>query len=148
MYCLEYLEKNLDWLNDKISQFKGHYFIFDCPGQVELYTHHKSMKNIVKQFGKWDYRVAVAHLVDSHYCSDPFKYISVLLLSLQTMLRLELPHVNILSKFDLMEQFGELAFAEDFYTDVLDLDYLVEVLSEGSVGGKWVKLNKGIILCC
>ena len=101
------------------------------------------MKNIVKQFEKWNYRLAAAHLVDSHYCSDPFKYISVLLLSLQTMLKLELPHVNVLSKFDLIEQFGELAFGEDFYTEVLDLDYLVDILSEGPFGAKWVGLNKG-----
>lgn len=137
---------------------------------MELYTHHKSMKNIVTQFGKWGYRVnrpllfmlklsahlfvskittknkqiAAANLVDSHYCSDPFKYISVLLMSLQTMLKLELPHINILSKFDLIEQFGELAFGEDFYTEVLNLDYLVDVLSEGPFGEKWVKLNKAI----
>lgn len=58
------------------------------------------------------------HLVDAHLCSDPAKYISALLLSLSTMLHLELPHVNLLSKIDLIEQYGKLHFNLDFYTQV------------------------------
>lgn len=48
------------------------------------------------------------HLVDAHLCSDPGKYVSALLLSLSTMLHLELPHVNVLSKIDLIENYGRL----------------------------------------
>eukprot|EP00959_Pyramimonas_sp_CCMP1952_P258474 5402696-Pyramimonas_sp.AAC.1 len=76
---------------------------------------------------KWDYRLSVVHLVDSHLCTDPSKYIAALLLSLSTMLHLEMPHINVLSKIDLLEQYGELAFNLDFYTDVLDLNYLMQV---------------------
>jgi hypothetical protein len=36
------------------------------------------------------------------------RYISALLLSLSTMLHLELPHVNVLSKVDLVPQYGQL----------------------------------------
>ena len=53
-------------------------------------------------------QLVAVHLVDSHYCSDPGKFISVLLTSLSTMVQLELPHINILSKVDLMEQYGKL----------------------------------------
>ena len=63
-------------------------------------------------------RLAAVHLVDAHLCSDPAKYISALLLSLSTMLHLELPHVNLLSKIDLIEQYGKLQFNLDFYTEV------------------------------
>lgn len=65
-------------------------------------------------------RLAAVHLVDAHLCSDPAKYISALLLSLSTMLHLELPHVNLLSKIDLIEQYGKLHFNLDFYTEVRD----------------------------
>lgn len=34
VYCMEFLEKNLDWLFVEIEKFKDHYFIFDLPGQV------------------------------------------------------------------------------------------------------------------
>jgi len=53
-------------------------------------------------------QLVAVHLVDSHYCSDPGKFISVLLTSLSSMVQVELPHVNILSKVDLMEQYGKL----------------------------------------
>ena len=53
-------------------------------------------------------QLAAVHLVDSHYCSDPGRFVSVLLTSLSTMLQLELPHVNVLSKVDLMQHYGKL----------------------------------------
>jgi Conserved hypothetical ATP binding protein len=53
-------------------------------------------------------QLTVIHLVDAHLCCDPGKYISALLLSLSTMLHLELPHINVLSKIDLIENYGKL----------------------------------------
>ena len=126
IYCMEYLEKNLDWLQEQLKAFEDHYFLFDCPGQVELYTHNTAIRNIVAQLGKWNFRLAAVHLVDSHYCSDPGKFISVLLTSLSTMLQVELPHVNVLSKADLVEKYGKLPFNLDFFTEVLDLSYLLD----------------------
>lgn len=58
IYCIEYLEKNLDWLEKKLKELKGYYFLFDCPGQVELYTHHTSVRNVVRQLENWDFRVS------------------------------------------------------------------------------------------
>ncbi len=57
MYCMEYLEKNLDWLTDKLDDKEDHYVIFDCPGQVELYTHHTSMQAILKALESMGFRV-------------------------------------------------------------------------------------------
>lgn len=97
--------------------------------QVELYTHHNSVRNIVQHLQAMDdYRLVAVHLVDSHYCSDPGKFISVLLTSLATMLQVALPHINLLSKADLIEKHGKLNFGVDFYTEVLDLSYLLEHL--------------------
>lgn len=53
-------------------------------------------------------QLAAVHLVDSSSCSDPAKFLAVALLSLITMVRLEMPHVNLLSKVDAIEAFGEL----------------------------------------
>jgi len=62
------------------------------------------------------------------------KFISALLLSLSTMLQLELPHINVLSKIDLMVQYGDkVQFGIDFYTEVLDLSYLLESLDENPI---------------
>lgn len=68
-------------------------------GQIELYTHHESMKRILEQLTfKTNLRLAAVNLVDAHHVSDATKYVSVLLVSLSCMLQLELPHVNVLSK--------------------------------------------------
>lgn len=72
------------------------------------------------------------NLIDSHHCSDPSKFLSVLLLSLHSMTQLELPHVNVLSKMDLIESLGPLQFGLEFYTDVLDLSYLIPQLTQAA----------------
>lgn len=47
------------------------------------------------------------------------------------MLHIGLPHINVMTKFDEMKQFKDrLAFNVDFYTDVLDLNYLLEKLDD------------------
>ncbi len=54
----------------------------------------------------------------------------MLLLSLQSMLQLECPHINVLSKMDLIESYGKLAFPLEFYTQLQDLDYIQLALAE------------------
>lgn len=142
LYCMEYLEKNFDWLLAKIKALEGNYLIIDCPGQVELYTHNDSVKNIVKRLEKEaDLRLAAVHLADSHYCADASKFLSVCLTSLTTMLQIELPHVNVLSKADLIEKYGKLDFNVDFYTEVMDLDYLLDRISDDPFTAKFKALN-------
>ncbi|EIN09091.1 cytoplasmic protein [Punctularia strigosozonata HHB-11173 SS5] len=130
LYCMEYLEANLDWLEDGLRALgKDAYVLFDLPGQVELSTNHESVKRIVSRLSKVGFRLAAVHLCDAHYITDASKYISVLLLSLRAMLHLELPHINVLSKVDLITQYGDLDFNLDFYTEVQDLSHLETALS-------------------
>jgi len=106
LYAMQFLFKNLDWLEDQLNNIpEGTYLIMDCPGQVELYTVDQSMKDIIEHLTRLDFRLAAVHLVDSHYCSDPGKFIAVCLTSLTTMLQIALPHVNLLSKVDLVERY-------------------------------------------
>ncbi|CAG9840160.1 unnamed protein product [Diabrotica balteata] len=146
MYCMEYLQENFDWLLSKLSKIKDSYLIFDMPGQVELYTHHTAIKDIFGRLEKLGYHLCAVHLVDSHYCSDPPKFISTLLLSLSTMLQIGLPHVNVLSKADLLKKnASKLDFGLDFYTDVMDLEYLLELLDDGPFTKKYKKLNAALV---
>lgn len=59
------------------------------------------------------------HLVDAHLCSDPGKYVGALLLSLSTVLHLELPRINVLSKIDLIESYGKARFGSFPFFPVL-----------------------------
>ncbi|KAL5521719.1 hypothetical protein ACEPAF_2467 [Sanghuangporus sanghuang] len=143
LYCMEYLEANFDWLEEGLQALgKDAYVLFDLPGQVELSTNHESLKRIVRKLTKIGFRLACVHLCDAHYVTDASKYVSVLLLSLRTMLHLELPHVNVLSKMDLLTQYGELDFNLDFYTEVQDLSHLENLLT--STSPRFAALNMAI----
>ena len=87
----------------------------------------------------------MVHLVDAHYCTDPSKYISVILLCLRSMLQLDLPHINVLSKIDLLNQYGPLAFNLDFYTEVQDLTHMLPLLEEDPRLKRYAKLNETIV---
>ncbi|CAM9156678.1 unnamed protein product [Ectocarpus fasciculatus] len=128
LYCLEYLEKNVDWLMEKLGGLTQKHLIFDFPGQVELFTHCFCVQNVVQRLQKDDVRLAAVHLVDAYHCGNPSLFISAALLSLMVMLRLELPHVNVLSKVDLIEQMGPLPFNLEFFTECQDMRQLLAYL--------------------
>ncbi len=83
--------------------------MFDCPGQVELFTGHAGFRAVLDALsGAWGWRLAAVSLLDAHLAAEPHKYIAALLLALSTMLNLELPQVNVLSKVDLVRSYGRL----------------------------------------
>lgn len=127
VFCAEYLLENFDWLEEQLQKYPEHYVIFDCPGQVELYTHYHAMRRVLERLQKkLDVRLTAVHLVDSTLCTDAFKYLSAVLVSLSGQLLLELPHVNVLSKIDLLKHYKkELDFRIDFYSEVQDLSQLL-----------------------
>ena len=145
------------------------YVLFDCPGQVELFTHHSSLRNIFFRIQKFGYRVCshpsfllqllfytdfqsfklvALHLTDSYILTLPSLYISTLLLSLRSMLQMDLPHLNVLTKIDNLSIYSPLPFNLDFYTEVQDLSYLLpQMAQESSVMGnpKFEGLNTAIV---
>jgi len=135
LYAMEYIEVNLDWLITRIRKLVNDiavpYVLFDCPGQVELYTHHDIMTTITQQLTKaLDFRLVAVHLVDSTLCVDVHRYISAVLLSLSAMMQMELPHINVLSKIDMvMDHTDDLAFRLDYYLGVQDLSHLMRTLN-------------------
>ena len=145
IYCMEYLEKNIDWLLSNFSKMNDTYVLIDCPGQIELYTHHGSLRNIFEKVIALKHHFVAVNLIDSHCCCDPSKFISAAVTSLSSMLQLALPHVNVLSKCDIIEKHGRLPMNLDFFTEVLDLSYLLEHLNDDPILGKFKKLNK--VLC-
>ncbi|PMD18914.1 ATP binding protein-like protein [Hyaloscypha hepaticicola] len=148
LYALEELEHNMEWLEAGLSELGEDYVLFDCPGQVELYTHHSSLRNIFFKLQKLGYRLVVLHLSDSYCLTLPSLYISNLILSLRAMLQMDLPHLNVLTKIDKLSNYAPLPFNLDFYTEVQDLSYLLPHLEEESSamrGSKFEGLNTAIV---
>lgn len=82
LYCLEYLERNLDWLEEQLDETieralresgdgkwrrEEMYVVFDTPGQVELSTNHQSLKNVLDFLQKkMQFRVKSYPFFSSH----------------------------------------------------------------------------------
>ncbi|CAD0015752.1 unnamed protein product, partial [Aureobasidium pullulans] len=56
MYALEELQENFDWLDEGLKELSDSYILFDCPGQVELFTHHNTMPNLFHHLEKIGFR--------------------------------------------------------------------------------------------
>lgn len=149
MFAMEEIEQAMD---DFVAQIEAigqsDYLLFDCPGQVELFTHHSALSKVFKRLQKQlDIRLVVVNLIDCFYITSPSQYISVVLMALRSMLLLDLPHINVLSKVDLLKSYGELPFGLEFYTQVQDLSYLfphIEAESSSTLGKKYSKLTEAI----
>lgn len=107
VYCMEYLMENLEWLQERLDSYDDdEYLILDCPGQLELYTHIPIMRRIIDQMRLWGFESSMVGVfcVDATFLTDTAKFLSGSLLSLSAMIALELPHVNVLTKCDLMSE--------------------------------------------
>ncbi|KAK3294642.1 uncharacterized protein B0H64DRAFT_191634 [Chaetomium fimeti] len=147
LYALEELENNIEWLEEGLKELGEDYILFDCPGQVELYTHHASLRNIFYRLQKLGYRLVAVHLSDSLCLTQPSLYISNLLLALRAMLQMDLPHINVLTKIDKVSAYDPLPFRLEYYTEAENLEYLIPSLEAESPAlrsEKFGRLNQAV----
>jgi len=138
VYCMEYLVEHTDWLADKVADYGDDYLLFDCPGQVELFSHLPVMKTIVQSLNNWGYQCCAVYCVDSLFVSDAARFLAILLMCLSAMVQLELPHINLLTKCDLIQNKKILKKFKN-----PNMAALVEELNE-QLGGKFKKLNEAM----
>ncbi|KAJ4295675.1 hypothetical protein N0V88_004377 [Collariella sp. IMI 366227] len=107
IYCFEFLMENLDFLSDALDSLTEEYLIiFDMPGQIELYTHIPILPTLARfltQPGNLDIRLCAAYLLEATFVVDRAKYFAGTLSAMSAMIMLEVPHINILSKMDLVK---------------------------------------------
>lgn len=105
LHCMDNLEANFAWLRRRLEACDAEsYFVFDLPGQVELFTNHEAVYRLLRRLEReLQFRLVAVHLADASHCRDPLRYMSLATLTLQAMLRLECPQINVLSKFDLFD---------------------------------------------
>lgn len=103
MYCMELLEDNIEeWLAQELEAYgEDDYLVFDCPGQIEFYSHVPVFRTLIDYLQKNGWKVCAVYLLDSHFVSDAAKFISGTLQALSAMVLLEIPHINVLSKMDI-----------------------------------------------
>ena len=78
--------------------------ILDMPGQIELYTHVPVVPALVSHLrGELSINLCATYLLESTFIVDPAKFFAGTLSAMSAMVMLELPHVNIMSKVDLIK---------------------------------------------
>lgn len=145
LYAMEYLQENLSWLTEQLDEFAGdeEYFLFDCPGQIELYIHHPVMRALVDNLQvQQGIRLCGVFVIDSTFIRDSAKFVSASLMTLNTMVHLELPHVNVLSKVDLLERAEQGELLEQFLDN--DVESLLPDL-ESSMHPRYKALNVALV---
>ncbi|EKX72983.1 ATP binding protein family member protein [Theileria equi strain WA] len=100
----ELLGENIEWLAEQIEETYGDeaYLLFDTPGQIELFIHIPYVKRITQLLQRLGINALAVFLLDVSFMTDPSKLISGSLAGLAAMVNLEMPHINILSKCDLL----------------------------------------------
>ncbi|XP_074643281.1 GPN-loop GTPase 3-like [Tubulanus polymorphus] len=142
VFCMEYFAQNFDWLEEQLDDIEDDYIVFDCPGQIELYTHLPVFRHLVDRLHKWNFYVCGVFLLDSQFLIDSTKFVSGILTALSTMVNLEIPHVNVMTKLDLLNKKDKKQIER--YMDP-DLPYLLdEEFQRKFRTSKFEKLNKAM----
>ena len=161
-----FLLENLDFLDEAIDPLTEEYLIIiDMPGQIELYTHIPVVPTIVKHLtrtGALNVNMCAAYLLEATSVIDRAKYFAGTLSAMSAMIMLEMPHLNILSKVDLlkgtiskkeMKRFidPDTSLLEDDPADTEETlvsaqDTGLDPLNSGSLmaGGSFKRLNRAV----
>ena len=127
VFAMEFLLENQEWLEEALGEGEDDYIIFDCPGQIELYTHMPVMRRLVDTLQAWNFRICGIFVLDCHFMVDGNKFISGAMAALSVMVNLELPHVNVLSKVTKMLEWNSF-----------DLKYFRWICSRRVVDSNWI----------
>lgn len=159
IYCFEFLLENLDFLTEALDPLTEEYLIIiDMPGQIELYTHIPILPALVRHLtrtGALDINLCAAYLLEATFVVDKAKFFAGTLSAMSAMIMLEVPHVNILSKMDLVKgSVGKRELKRFIDPDTSLLDDESEDADDGSgepgdtktmmQGSSFKRLNKAV----
>ncbi|KAI3385620.1 hypothetical protein SNEBB_008574 [Seison nebaliae] len=156
-------ETNLKHLTDKLS-------LIEDEGEDDVDKIIEIEKKIIPEnLYEFDLRLCCVFLVDGsnflYSYLQPGTYISVLLATLSSMINMDLPFLCFLSKIDLSRDFSkelskrseeeifeyynnmedeDIPLPLQYYTDVLDLDYIVDHMKDDYFSKKYKTLSKAI----
>lgn len=139
---MDYLiEEGEDWFMSEIGDLSDDFVIVDWPGQIELYTHCTHIRKIIQLFQKVGYNVCCVYLMESTFFNDPTKYFAGVLNAMAAMIQLEVPHINVISKMDLIDSSASEAIEKYLYTDPIILCNWIQKESKP----EFYRLNEAIV---
>lgn len=164
IFCVEFLMENAEWLRENLGtnslpsthtssssnlpffvsgEQEDDYILFDCPGQIELYTHLTSVRKLVGLLQSWNFNICCVFLLDVQFMTDGAKFLSGTMSALSVMVNLELPHINLLSKMDLLSKGAKKRLGRFLEPDSHALLGDIE-LNHSRFNAKYEKLSEAI----
>lgn len=123
VFCMEFLMDNTDWIREHLGDFAEDFLIVDMPGQVEVMSHVPVVPNFVELLKQEGYFVTVLFCLDALAATaDAGKFVSGCLFSLSSMVSMDSPFMNVLTKCDLLPEGMREDELEHFC--MCDFDYL------------------------
>jgi GPN-loop GTPase len=119
LFSMEFFEKNIDWFEKKLKKFRKNfekfYFLIDLPGQIEIFTHHTSIKKFIKRLSKYSTKITTIIVVDSFFLNDKTITYSILTICLSISLGLGTSAIILMSKADLfLKDFEKKEIGQNF----------------------------------
>jgi GPN-loop GTPase len=132
----------MDWLHEQIGEdYNDDYIIFDLPGQIEIYTHMDIMRRFIEKLDDWHFRTIAVYTLDANFLTDGPKFIAGSMTALSTMVSLEIPQINLITKMDLISKRDKAAM-EKFLEP--DSEEILGAEVETEWNKKYLKLTLGI----
>lgn len=104
VFCMEYFANNFGWLENCLGHVEDDYILFDCPGQVGLYTPACDEAASSSSWNSGSFESVEFFLL---ILSSWWSHSSLFLAFWQpwsAMISLEIPQVNIMTKMDLLSK--------------------------------------------
>ncbi|RVD92046.1 ATP binding [Tubulinosema ratisbonensis] len=98
LYALKEMYDNIEEL--ELDTFQEDFLVFDCPGQIELFSHSEIINDILNYVSKF-MKCSVIFVLDCFFISDPFKFVLGNMTGYLTALNFNVPRLNVLTKLDL-----------------------------------------------
>jgi hypothetical protein len=130
------------------------------PGQIELYTHIPILPSLVRHLtrtGGLNINLCATYLLEATFVVDRAKFFAGTLSAMSAMIVLEVPHVNVLSKMDLVrDTVGKMelrrfvnpdaSLLDDDPASAMTVDDGLDVTAAGNVmgGGSFKRLNRAV----
>lgn len=102
-----YMDKLLEegnWIEEKLSSKNVKYFIFEMPNEFDILFGVGALPRLIEILRTIGCRICIAFLLDAQFACDPFQFVGGYLYSLSNIGILDIPHINILTKCDLLNE--------------------------------------------
>ena len=119
------VDLTINYINNFVEEIEYQnpdYVLVDTPGQMEIFAFREIGASIMKALGRGP--SALLFLIDLFFAKKPSTLASALLLSASTYIRFRLPHLNVLTKIDMISEKEYRKISEWLE----NLEYLAEAL--------------------